>query len=175
MLKTALVVLLAVVAALLGAAALRPDTFEVRRSIVVQSPPQRVFALVDDLEAFNRWNPWLAKEPGTKLSYGPTKAGPGARYAWEGDKTGAGSMTLTASSAPSRVAFDVDFVKPWEGHNKVEFTLQPDGGGTAVTWAMRGPMNLVSKVMDLVVGMDAMVGPDFETGLARLKALAEAR
>ena len=58
---------------------------------------------------------------------------------------------------------------------RVEFTLQPQGTDTQVTWAMSGPMPYVSKLMTTFVSMDRMVGADFEAGLANLKALAETR
>jgi hypothetical protein len=35
-------------------------------------------------------------------------------------------------------------------------------------------MNFMSKAMDVFMGMDKMMGPDFEQGLASLKAIAEA-
>jgi hypothetical protein len=75
--------------------------------------------------------------------------------------------------APSRVTLKLDFVKPFEAHNQVDFTLEPKGGATEVTWAMNGPMPFISKVITLFVDMDHMVGGDFEAGLANLKALAE--
>jgi hypothetical protein len=55
----------------------------------------------------------------------------------------------------------------------VDFTLQPKGDATEVTWAMRGPMPFVSKLITLFIDMDRMVGGDFEAGLANLKAVAE--
>ena len=38
---------------------------------------------------------------------------------------------------------------------------------------MYGPAPFVSKLMQVFVSMDAMIGKDFEQGLANLKALAE--
>lgn len=176
MLRIILLALAIAVVGVLGFAATRADTFRVERQARIAARPEQVFPFINDLKAFNRWNPWLRKEPTSKLTYGPVTEGPGAHYAWEGDKTGAGSMTQTGSTAPSRVAFQLDFVKPFEGHNTAEFTLAPDGAdGTTVTWTMKGPMPYLSKVMDVLFGMDRMIGPDFEAGLANLKALAEAR
>ena len=51
--------------------------------------------------------------------------------------------------------------------------MQPDHGSTTVTWAMYGKSNFLSKVMCTFMSMDKMVGPDFEAGLASLKAVAE--
>jgi hypothetical protein len=82
-------------------------------------------------------------------------------------------MEITDSAAPSRVSLKLDFVKPFEAHNQVDFTLQPTGEATTVTWAMQGPMPFISKVICLFVDMDRMVGQDFEAGLASLKSIAE--
>ena len=38
---------------------------------------------------------------------------------------------------------------------------------------MYGPNTLLGKVMSLFFDMDSMVGPQFETGLANLKQVAE--
>jgi hypothetical protein len=38
---------------------------------------------------------------------------------------------------------------------------------------MRGPTPFISKLMQVFVSMDSMVGKDFEAGLANLKASAE--
>ena len=65
------------------------------------------------------------------------------------------------------------FVKPFETHNIVDFTLQPQGDSTNVTWDMHGPNLYIGKVMSLFFNMDRVVGKDFETGLANQKTGAE--
>ena len=69
--------------------------------------------------------------------------------------------------------FNLDMLKPFEAHNKGEFTLQPQGNATVVTWAMHGPAPYFSKLLQVFCNMDRMVGGDFEKGLADLKAIAE--
>jgi hypothetical protein len=56
----------------------------------------------------------------------------------------------------------------------VEFSLKPEGGeATRVTWAIQGPMPYLSKILCLFVDMDAMIGREFELGLADLKTIVE--
>ena len=78
---------------------------------------------------------------------------------------------------PNKVVIKLDFLKPFEGHNMAEFTLEPKGDSTIVTWAMYGPSPYMAKVMGVVMGlfmnMDDMIGNDFAAGLASLKAVAE--
>jgi hypothetical protein len=64
-------------------------------------------------------------------------------------------------------------LKPFEAHNIAEFTLEPRGNSTTVTWAMYGPNPYIAKVMHIFFSMDRMVGKQFEDGLANLKTLVE--
>ena len=109
-----------------------------------------------------------------KRSYSGPVTGKGAVYAWESEGgVGAGRMEITESSQPSRIRINLDFTKPFETRNKVEFTIQPQGAASAVTWDMQGPAPLISRVMQVFFSMDKMVGKDFEAGLADLKTAAE--
>ena len=49
----------------------------------------------------------------------------------------------------------------------------PTDAGTEVTWHMTGEQTGLMGVVGRVVKMDKLIGPDFEKGLARLKAAAE--
>ena len=173
MLKKTLGVIVLAVAAVLLYAATKPDTFTLQRSVAIAAAPDKVFPLINDVKAFNTWNPWALKDPASKMAYEGPASGVGAAYGWDSEALGAGRMEITEATAPSRVAARLDFRRPFEATNRVEFTLQPQGANTQVTWAMSGPMPYLSKLMTTFVSMDKMVGADFETGLANLKALAE--
>ena len=109
-----------------------------------------------------------------KRTYSSTTQGTGATYAWEGNReVGTGRIEITESTFPSRVLMNLHMIKPFEAYNIVEFTLEPAGGSTKVTWSMRGAMPYFSKVIGLFMNMDRMIGRDFEAGLANLKILAE--
>lgn len=105
--------------------------------------------------------------------YEGSAQGPGAIYTWAGtSQVGTGRMEIIDAS-PSRISIKLDFLKPFEGHNIADFTMQPAGGATRVTWAMHGPAPLMSKVMQVFMNMDTMIGKDFAVGLANLKTVAE--
>lgn len=173
MLKTVLLIVAAAIAALLIYAATKPDTFRLSRSATIAAPPDKVFALINDLRQFNTWNPFAKMEPTVAITYDATSAGVGGAYNWKGDKTGEGRMQITESVPAQRVSAKLDFSKPFEAHNLVDFTVQPQGNGSTVTWAMHGPMPYLNRVMTIFFDMDKTVGKDFEGGLANLKALAE--
>ena len=178
MLKKAFLVLgglLAVaIVGILVVASTKPDDFRIQRSASIAAPPEKIFPLINDFRAFGSWSPYEKLDPAMKRSYTGAAAGKGAVYAWEGDgQAGAGRMEITESAPPSRIALNLDFTKPFEAHNIVEFTLEPRGGATIVTWSMHGPTPFLAKVMHVFINFDRMVGADFETGLANMKALAE--
>jgi uncharacterized protein YndB with AHSA1/START domain len=167
-------VLLVAVAAVLIYAATKPDTFRIQRAMSVNAPPEKVFALINDFRRWTVWSPWEKMDPALQRTYSGTASGQGAVYAWEGNrKVGAGRMEITDAPSPSKVTIKLDFLRPFEAHNIAEFTLEPKGDATTVTWAMHGPNLFVGKVMSIFVDMDRMIGKDFETGLANLKAAAE--
>ena len=173
--QSIVIVIVVLVAGVLVLAAIKPDTFRVQRTAAIKAPPEKIFALIDDFKAWGTWSPWENKDPAMKRTYGATTRGKGATYAWEGNKdVGQGSMEIAASTPPSRIALKLDFLKPFEAHNSVEFTLAPAGDTTKVTWEMQGPTPFFAKIVHVFINMDRMVGKDFETGLANLKAAAEA-
>ena len=174
MIKAILIGIVALIAGVLIFAATKPDTFRVVRSTTIKAPADKVFPLINDFRNWGSWSPYEKKDPAMKRTFGATTSGKGAAYAWDGNKEiGQGSMEITEASAPSEVRLKLDFVKPIEAHNIVDFTLKPEGDATRVTWAMHGPAPFISKLMQVFFNMDKMIGTDFEAGLANLKAIAE--
>ena len=172
--KIVLVVVAALVVGVLVVAAVRPDDFSVQRSASIQAPPEKIYPMLADFRQWPAWSPWEKLDPEMKRTLGGPASGPGATYAWQGSsKVGAGRMEIKEVTAPAQVRIQLNFIKPFEGHNVTDFTLVPRGDTTEVTWLMRGPAPFVSKLMGVFVDMDKMIGKDFETGLANLKAAAE--
>jgi Polyketide cyclase / dehydrase and lipid transport. len=109
-----------------------------------------------------------------KRSYGGAASGEGAVYCVGGQQdVGSGRMEILDSSAPAKIVIKLDFFTPFEGHNTAEFTMLPQGDATNVTWLMHGPAPFTSKLMQVFINLDNMIGKDFEAGLANLKRLTE--
>ena len=168
------IVLAIIIAIVLIAAAGRPDSFRVERSAVIQAPPEKIYALIEDFHRWAAWSPWEGRDPALRRSFSGAERGKGAVYAWEGNKqVGSGRMEIVDATTPSNVRIKLDFLKPFEAHNTAEFTIRPQGGGSNVNWAMHGPAPLMFRVMQMFMSMDKMVGKDFATGLANLRKAAE--
>jgi carbon monoxide dehydrogenase subunit G len=152
---------------------LNADTFRVERSTVIDAPAAAIFPHIDDFHAWAGWSPYEKMDANLAKTFSGPANGVGAAYAWVGKKAGSGRMEIVQSQAPSKIVIKLDFTKPMTAHNTAEFTLEPQGEGTKLTWAMHGPNTFMSKVMGLFFTMDKLVGPQFDEGLANLKALAE--
>lgn len=151
-----------------------PDTFEIKRSVRIAAPPERVFALVDDFNAWGAWSPWDKLDPAMKRTHKGSPRGVGAIYEWEGnDDVGSGRMEIKRADAPRVIDIDLHFLKPFEAKNTTHFYFEAVSPGTEVTWTMRGENQFMSKLMSVVMDMDAMVGADFEKGLQSMKTAAE--
>jgi uncharacterized protein YndB with AHSA1/START domain len=167
-------VLAVAIAIVLILAMVKPETFSVQRSTGVKAPPEKIFPLINDFHQWKAWSPYENKDPAMKRSYSGATDGKGAIYGWEGNKNvGSGRMEILETSVPSKIVIKLDFFTPFEGHNTAEFTLLPQGDGTGVTWLMHGPASLMSRVMQVFINLDHMIGKDFEIGLVNLKNLSE--
>jgi uncharacterized protein YndB with AHSA1/START domain len=168
------IVLAIVIVIVLILAATKPATFSVQRAIDIAAPPERIFPLINDFHQWGSWSPWEKKDPEMKRSFSGPQSGKGAVYGWEGNKNvGSGRMEILEASTPSKILIRLDFFTPFEGHNTAEFTIQPQGGASHVNWVMRGPASFMSKLMQVFINLDRMIGKDFEAGLSSLKTLSE--
>jgi len=168
------VILAVIIAAILILAATKPATLRVQRAISINAPPERIFSLISDFHQWLSWSPYEQKDPAMKRTYSGAERGSGAVYAWDGDKNvGSGRMEILETSAPQKIVIKLDFFTPFEGHNTAEFTMLPQGDGTHVTWLMHGPANFMSRLIQVFMNLDNLIGKDFEAGLANLKTITE--
>ena len=167
-------VVAAAVAAVAAYATTKPDTFHVERSRDIKAPPDRVFAMINDLRGWGAWSPYEKRDPAMQRSFSGAASGKGAIYEWDGNNNvGKGRMEIADTTPPSKVVIKLDFIKPFEGQNTAVFTMVPQGDTTRVTWAMDGRAPFMSKVMQVFINFDNMIGKDFDEGLNNLKTVAE--
>lgn len=150
------------------------DIYTVERSVTVDAPPARIYAQIVDFRNWRNWSPWEGLDPQLRRTYSGAEAGTGAVYGWSGNrKAGKGRMAITDTTEPSSVRVDVVFEKPWKTHTDTTFTITAQGAQTRLTWSMTGRNTLMTRAMSIIKSMDGLLGPDFEKGLAELKATAE--
>jgi len=148
---------------------LLPGTVEVTRRVEIKAPPEAVFPLLDDLEAWMQWMPW--GEVASRLD-GP-EAGTGARRVWDDPELGSGSLTLVESRPPFGVDYEVEVAD-----GAIRFTgtisVEARGAGSLVTWTERADLGWNPLLGWTALTMDESQGRQLRDGLDRLKARVEA-
>jgi len=156
------------------------STYTVTRSIETSATPAQVHAFVDDFRQWSAWSPWEDLDPTMQRSYSGADSGVGAHYEWKGDgKVGQGEMTIE-SSTPQSIGIRLAFVKPFAAVCPTRFDFEPlgagagAGSGTRVSWTMQGENRGIMALLAPLFRIQQSVGKDFDRGLAKLKAAAEA-
>lgn len=174
MIKIILIVVAVLILLFLVIVAIQPSDFRITRSINIAAPADVVFAQVNDLHNMDAWSPWLEPDPAVKKTYEGPPSGEGAVFAWAGNnQVGEGRLTITESHPYDLVRIRLDFIKPFATTNTAEFTFEPEGDQTIVTWSMFGNQPFMGKAISLFMDMDKMIGDNFEKGLANMKNIAE--
>jgi hypothetical protein len=156
-----------------GLIAVQPSTYTVTRSATIAAPPAVLFAEVNDFHKWPEWSPWEQIDPAMQRTYEGAAAGVGSVYRWSGnDQARARKMAIRESAPDRKIAIQLVFTKPYVSTSVIDFGFRPEGAGTTVTWSMTGNNNFALKAISLFYGMDKLVGPDFERGLAQLKTRA---
>lgn len=176
MIKKILIALAAIVVVFVIVASMQPDEFRVERSATISASPAVVFTQVNELRKWDAWSPWAKLDPNAKSTFEGPESGTGAIMGWAGNnQVGEGRMTITESRSNEFIQFKLEFLKPFEATNMAEFQFKADDSNqTVVTWSMSGKNNLLAKAFSLFMDCEKMLGPQFDQGLAQLKAVSEA-
>ncbi|HET7729137.1 MAG TPA: SRPBCC family protein [Usitatibacter sp.] len=172
MIQWALAVIGSLALAVVAVGFFLPSQFEVKRSIDIKAPPAKVYDLVADPRVWQRWSEWNRRDPRMDMSFAGPPFGQGARWSWKSKSEGSGTMEFTRVEPNARIDYSLVFAD-FGMKSSGEFIFEPVAPGTRVTWTNRGNVGPNPLKHYLAMMMDGMVGPDFEKGLAGLKALAE--
>ena len=177
MIKKLLFLLLAAVVFLVVVGLFLPTTYHVERSIVIDAAPAEIHPLVNDLERWDEWEPWSADDPAVAVTRGSITTGVGASQSWT-SKSGDGQLTFTDSKPKSGIVYTALFDGQFKTTGRVGYEMLSidDSASTQVTWSLTGGED-APKVIGgyFALAMDNMVGPFYESGLAKLKAAVETR
>ena len=132
-------VVLALIAMLaLGGMALSPK-FKVSRSVTINAPADKIYALLADPRRWKEWTVWNQRDPALDITYCGPPSGSGAGWAWKSKTEGDGRMTFTTTEPGKRLGYELYF--PDFGTTSTgDLLLQAAGSGTQVVWLMNGNM-----------------------------------
>jgi len=168
----ALYIILGVIALFFIIPLLLPGSYDVKKTTVINCPPEKVFDHVADLNHYHAWNPWARTEPAAAHKVEGAPKQPGHKYSWEGKKIGVGSLTLGKATPGKSVDFDLRFIKPFKSQADDLWSFEAKDGGTLVTWHNKGPLSYpMARMMGPMI--KGQLNKQFEEGLRNLKQLCE--
>jgi hypothetical protein len=151
-----------------------PSTYRVERSLVIAAPPGRIYPLVAAPKRWQEWSMWNRRDPAMAMTFFGPESGAGAGWSWISKTEGQGRMTFLTADPVKGFTYELYF--PDFGSTSTgDIRFEPEGDGTRVTWTNAGSVGRNPLMHYMAIAMDRMVGPDFEAGLANLKAIAEHR
>jgi effector-binding domain-containing protein len=152
-----------------------PKSFDVSRSVTVNAAKDAVYPYLCSFDQMKLWSPWQELDPAMQQSIEGTDGAAGAKQVWNSDKVGKGEQTFTTLEPGKKVETHLKFFMPWgSSESDAHLLLDYDpAGGTKVTWGMKGENGFIDRAFAVFMNMDAMLGADFEKGLAKLKSLVE--
>jgi len=167
------IAVLAIVVIVVIAVLMQPADAHIEKSIVINAPAASVFPEVSRFKNFTAWSPWSKMDPEVKQTFEGEEGTVGSKMTWDGPKTGKGSQEIEAieenKSVKSTLRFD-----GYDGVYYSSFMLEPEGENTKVTWTYDGAnKGFGGKAMWMFMG--SMMKDQFESGLADLKKLVEAK
>lgn len=162
----------------------QPTSFRIARTRTFSAPPSVVRAQLSNIRAVAAAFPSMrpaqsaarpaAHTPEQELqrSFSPTESGVGA---WVESRDGSGfSRTSIVSITDARVELQTETGGAFgSGSTRTLFELSQvpgDPGKTTVTWAFEGGLSGMRRALWPVVSLDKRLGPELDTGLAKLEA-----
>ena len=152
-----------------------PKKAYMKREIEINADREIVFEFANSLKKFvENWSPWTEKDPEMETTYEGPEEGIGAVYKWNGDrkKVGFGTMKIIASERPNKVTSFLNF--GGRGDAEVSLIIEEQSvGKLKVTWEFEADNgnNPIARIFGSM--MDKFLGPDFESGLKKLKEVSE--
>lgn len=168
-------IILGIIAALLLAGLVISKDISATKEIVINKPAGEVFNYIKYLKNQQNYSKWATLDPDIKNEFRGTDGQPGFVNHWAGNKkVGEGEQEITGVEEGKALHTDLRFIKPFKSFAKAKMAVEAiDTGSTKVTWGFESKMNYPMNIMKLFMNMSEMVGKDFSTGLANLKALME--
>ncbi|MEX8517581.1 MAG: SRPBCC family protein [Leptothrix sp. (in: b-proteobacteria)] len=170
----ALLVLLLLLA---GIGLLLPRQRHVERRLIIQAPVTQIWPLLADPKHWVEWSPWYSRDPAVKLNYSSAVVGVGADWTWDSVTLGHGRMQFVQADEPRQLDYRLQ-LKDQDMNSSAtgSFKLEVLNIGVRVIWSLDTDLGWNPAMRWFGLGMERMVGADFDDGLMRLsQAAAQAR
>lgn len=170
-----LYVLAAIVALIIVLGLIAPNSYQVKRSIIINHKLPETFTYLKSIKNQDNWSPWKKKDPNMTQTFEGTDGEIGFISKWKGNKdVGEGEQEIVSIVENESIDTELRFLKPWKsqsiGHLLVD---KVDDNQTLVTWGFSGRNPFPFNIFMLFFNFEKAVGKDFEEGLESLKNILE--
>lgn len=149
-----------------------PGEWRVEESVVIDAAPAEVYPLLESPKRWAEWTTWSKRtDSSAEFRYEGPESGKDSSVVWDGERLGAGRLTITAAEPPKSVSYSLrlggsDF------SDEGRLTLDAVETGTRVTWTDGGELG---GTLGRLFGdrLERSVSSDFSASLARLKNTVE--
>ncbi len=153
-------------------AAFLPSDITVERSTTISATDTLVYNSLITFRNRASWDPWLSMDPGAKVTLSGPDSGVGATYSWSGETIGSGYMTIKEIVPYRGIKSDLVFGDTNDAVSDIFWEIRPVENGTRVTWRFQSELGWpIERWFGLM--FEGMLGPQFETGLSKLKTVIE--
>lgn len=153
-----------------------PSSYHIERSIEIDAQAMDIHPQVNDLKNWPKWTAWSKEHDPDKYgdleyTYSDQTIGKGAFQTWNDSHAGEGRLEIVDDDDQNGIRFTLEF-DGTPSRGSIRYTKE--GEQTRVTWRLRGTTgnNPINRWMH-VLFVNKMIAEDYETGLEKLKSLAE--
>lgn len=148
-----------------------PSTYKVERTKNMIASPEIVYHQISNVKNWNSWTAWARMDSTMVHKFEGMDGAVGSSMHWKGEEMGEGKVELTELIQNEKIGYKLTFID-WNSVSTGTFTISAAGDSTNVSWTNEGDIPFMMRTMALFMGgMDAMMGPDFESGLKNLDEL----
>lgn len=150
-----------------------PKKLEVTRSIEMDAPANMIYNVINDFKNEPKWSPWIQQDPSMQVTLSDNTSGVGATSTWTSETMGDGRQEIVESAKARSIKTKLNF-EGFDGDNYANWTFEPNGDKTKVSWGMNGAENpFFTRFFNIL--MKGSIQDNYDEGLASLKQMVEAR
>lgn len=160
----------------IGYVSTRDGKFRYERSGVIKASAEQIFPYISNFRMGEQWSPYEKIDLNMKKTFAGNDGQVGSTMEFEGNSNvGSGKLEMLQIVPNESVQIRLTMLKPMHGVNIIDYKLTAEPEGTKFTWIMTGEGGFMSKLMNVLIDCEKMVGDQFSQGINNLKTVIESQ
>ncbi len=150
------------------------QNIQIVKTVIINSPKQKVFDMVKYLGNFPKWSPFLAQDPSQKYEVKGVDGTIGAQYHWNGNKgKDLGYQEIAKIEEGTFVGMQCDIQKPFTAKPTFDYYFTETPQGIEVKQDFKVQSKLIDAFFMWLFGAKAAMEKTNQDGLNLLKKATE--